>query len=492
MQPSPMAETSRLLRPNLRFSISSSYAALEPALYCSSVTFSIQSTALPSSRSTIAMCVMAVVAVAPCQCSSPGGHQTTSPGRIFLIGPPRLWTRPQPAVTIRVCPSGCVCHAVRAPGSNVTLTPSPRAGSGGWNSGSMRTLPVKHSAGPFPEGWVPLLVMSIRLPYSFFDASRRTLDSSKPFYWPNAPRRRRARRVLFPAGAFLWALVRSGPADGGWDARTLGRDAERSAAARVIRPNQVIVGLTRGRPTVVRELRRTDPGRKAGQIIGESACDRSAIQIVGDGRRTRGPPDGAEIRIEDESSDLGGRRHGRIEIVTVRAERVTVSILVPKIGKGDRDIAAGRGQPVADVQVKGERRPSGNDRRSERGEGGAVSRQAHRHTGGFGPLVGERLQVGIAAGGAVECDASPRRSAGRRPVGTEAHERRPIFVQGHALRGRESRAVGGGQHDFVRDRPVHSSVRRGDEGASRSGRVQVVMLVIVVMLDDRPAERLRA
>ena len=30
----------------------------------------------------MAMCVMAVVAVAPCQCFSPGGNQITSPGRI--------------------------------------------------------------------------------------------------------------------------------------------------------------------------------------------------------------------------------------------------------------------------------------------------------------------------------------------------------------------------------------------------------------------------
>src|SRR5208283_638116 len=99
-------------------------AASSPlALYCSSLTFSIQSTALPSSCSTMAMCVMAVVAVAPCQCFSPGAIQTTSPGRISSIGPPQRCTRPHPAVTIRVWPSGCVCHAVRAPGSKVTLAP---------------------------------------------------------------------------------------------------------------------------------------------------------------------------------------------------------------------------------------------------------------------------------------------------------------------------------------------------------------------------------
>ena len=80
----------------------------------------------------MAMCVMAVVGVAPCQCFSPGGNQTTSPGRISSTGPPQRCARPQPAVTISVWPSGCVCHAVRAPGSNVTLAPTARAGAFGF------------------------------------------------------------------------------------------------------------------------------------------------------------------------------------------------------------------------------------------------------------------------------------------------------------------------------------------------------------------------
>src|SRR5207237_3932028 len=85
---------------------------IRQALYSSSLTFSIHSTALPLSCSTIAMCVMAVAGVAPCQCFSLGGHQTTSPARISCFGPPSLCTQPQPDVTISVCPSGCVCHAV--------------------------------------------------------------------------------------------------------------------------------------------------------------------------------------------------------------------------------------------------------------------------------------------------------------------------------------------------------------------------------------------
>src|SRR5712692_10256347 len=102
----------------------------DQAWYCSSLTFSIQLTVLPSRCSKMAMCVMPVVDVAPCQCFSRGGHHTTSPGRISSFGPPSLCIQPHPEVTIRVCPSGWMCHAVRAPGSNVTLTPRARAGSG--------------------------------------------------------------------------------------------------------------------------------------------------------------------------------------------------------------------------------------------------------------------------------------------------------------------------------------------------------------------------
>src|SRR5262249_13741783 len=77
---------------------------VDPSVTCSS-----QSTILPSSSSWMAMCVMPVAAVAPCQCFSPGGNQTTSPGRASSTGPPARCTQPQPAVMIRVWPSGCVC-----------------------------------------------------------------------------------------------------------------------------------------------------------------------------------------------------------------------------------------------------------------------------------------------------------------------------------------------------------------------------------------------
>src|SRR5437899_806989 len=135
----------------------------------------------------MAMCVMAVVAVAPCQCFSPGANQITSPGPMSSIGPPRRCTRPWPAVTIRVWPSGWLCHAVRAPGSNVTLAPTTRAGSGASNRGSMRTAPVKYSAGPLPEGCAPLLLMSI-FPFSTEPASNRRGRSRLAH--PDAPRDR--------------------------------------------------------------------------------------------------------------------------------------------------------------------------------------------------------------------------------------------------------------------------------------------------------------
>ncbi len=62
---------------------------------------------------------------------------------------------------IGVCPSGWVCHAVRAPGSKVTLAPKARAGVEGLNSGSTRTVPVKYSAAPLAEGCEPLRLISI-------------------------------------------------------------------------------------------------------------------------------------------------------------------------------------------------------------------------------------------------------------------------------------------------------------------------------------------
>lgn len=92
---------------------SSDYGAAVVPRYCSALTCSIHSTTVPLSFSAMAIWVMTLSGAAPCQCFTPAGIQTTSPCRISSIGPPHRCTRPVPAVTIRVWPSGWVCQAVR-------------------------------------------------------------------------------------------------------------------------------------------------------------------------------------------------------------------------------------------------------------------------------------------------------------------------------------------------------------------------------------------
>ena len=89
------------------------------------------------------------------------------------LGPPQHCTQSQPAVTINLWPSGWVCHAVRAPGSNVTNPAETRDGSVAGNSASIRTLPVKCSAGPLAEGCEPLCLISIALDLSVVVFLRR-------------------------------------------------------------------------------------------------------------------------------------------------------------------------------------------------------------------------------------------------------------------------------------------------------------------------------
>jgi hypothetical protein len=91
----------------------------------------------------MAMWIIAVFGPAPCQCFSSGGIQTVSPALISWIGPPQTWARPQPDVTCSVWPSGCVCHAVRAPGSKATTTARSRAGASASTIGVCTTRPVK-------------------------------------------------------------------------------------------------------------------------------------------------------------------------------------------------------------------------------------------------------------------------------------------------------------------------------------------------------------
>src|SRR6266496_1651907 len=129
--------------------------------YCSSLTCSSQSTFLPSTASWMAMWLIPVAGEAPCQCFTPGGMRTTSPGWISSTGPPQRCTSPLPAVTIRIWPTGCVCQAERAPGSNVTRPPDVLDGAFAANSGSTRTEPVKNCASPLLDGWEPARVMVI-------------------------------------------------------------------------------------------------------------------------------------------------------------------------------------------------------------------------------------------------------------------------------------------------------------------------------------------
>ena len=73
---------------------------------------------------------MAVVGPAPCQCFSPGGNHTTSPGRISSTGPPSRCTQPQP-----VSHDQRLAERVRVPGrARAGLEGDERAG----NTGGLR------------------------------------------------------------------------------------------------------------------------------------------------------------------------------------------------------------------------------------------------------------------------------------------------------------------------------------------------------------------
>src|SRR3954452_21424366 len=123
--------------------------------YCSSLTFSNHSTFLPFTTFVIAMWLMALVGVAPCQCLTPAGDQITSPGLVSRLAAPSSCTHPVPEVTINSWPAGCVCQTERAPGANVTKQPVDGMPSFAPNRGSRKTDPVKYSAGAAPVGREP-------------------------------------------------------------------------------------------------------------------------------------------------------------------------------------------------------------------------------------------------------------------------------------------------------------------------------------------------
>src|SRR6516165_12741015 len=77
-----------------------------------------------------------------------GRELAVSPGFSTCGCSPLKQMRPTPERQNRVCPTGCECQAVRAPGVKVTTEPPSR--DGGWAviTGSWNTTPVNVSAAP--------------------------------------------------------------------------------------------------------------------------------------------------------------------------------------------------------------------------------------------------------------------------------------------------------------------------------------------------------
>src|SRR3954467_7953466 len=136
-------------------------SADRPARYSSSVTCSIHVTFVPSKASWMATWVMDDSGVAPCQCRRSGGHRRMSPATNSWTRPPCTCVQPTPSVTTSVCPRGWECHAVRAPGSNVTTAPVTREGSSRENWPRIVTRPVKKSGGPSTSSCCCLAMISV-------------------------------------------------------------------------------------------------------------------------------------------------------------------------------------------------------------------------------------------------------------------------------------------------------------------------------------------
>src|SRR6476620_1390206 len=112
------------------------------------------------------MWVMAVSAVPPCQCLTPGSVQMTSPAAMSCRCPPHSCTQPEPEVTISVWPAGWVCQAVRAHGVKETSAELTLRLGFASNSGLTLTSPVNVLAGPAPAGRESLREMSTPTPPS--------------------------------------------------------------------------------------------------------------------------------------------------------------------------------------------------------------------------------------------------------------------------------------------------------------------------------------
>ena len=72
-------------------------------------------------------------------------------------------TNPLPFIIYSVWPRGCVCHAVRAPGSKATFKARTLAGSAASIMGSCHTVPVKYSDDAFLVGLELDLIICIAL-----------------------------------------------------------------------------------------------------------------------------------------------------------------------------------------------------------------------------------------------------------------------------------------------------------------------------------------
>src|SRR6266446_1194652 len=141
------------------------------SLYSASLTCAPQAAPWPCSpASDSARCANRRSGEAPCQCIVSGGILTVSPGFSTCGFSPLKQIRPTPDRQKSVCPTGWECHAVRAPGVNVTTEPPRRDGASAVITGSWNTTPVKVSAAPrlvfrAPARMTPALTgMTVLLP----------------------------------------------------------------------------------------------------------------------------------------------------------------------------------------------------------------------------------------------------------------------------------------------------------------------------------------
>jgi hypothetical protein len=130
--------------------------------YCSSVTCSIHSTALPSSISAIAMWVIAVVGDAPCQCRSPGAEPHDVAGanlldRSAVALHASATRRDDQRLPERMCVPRRAAPGLERHGRSADAARSTVAET----ASQFAPHPVNQSAGPLADGCDPLLEISM-------------------------------------------------------------------------------------------------------------------------------------------------------------------------------------------------------------------------------------------------------------------------------------------------------------------------------------------